>query len=128
MKLLCKNIIRLVILTAIILLTGWILIMISGPGFNLCELTLLSLTFAVLALVSITIIYKGRKKDSDAQVLHLLAGLGVKFIADLIIALVWFFVLKKTSVTLVIMFFVLYLAFTLFSVLSILKILKDKLL
>lgn len=128
MKLLCKNIIHLVILTAIILLTGWILIMTSGPGFNFCELTLLSLTFAVLALVSITIIYKGRKKDSDAQVLHLLVGLGVKFIADLIIALVWFFVLKKTSVSLVIIFFVLYLAFTLFSVLSILKILKDKLL
>ncbi|NLN31670.1 MAG: hypothetical protein GX158_10665 [Bacteroidales bacterium] len=128
MKLLCKNIIHLVILTAIILLTGWILIMTSGPGFNHCELTLLSLTFAVLALVSITIIYKGRKKDSDAQVLHLLVGLGVKFIADLIIALVWFFVLKKTSVSLVIIFFVLYLAFTLFSVLSILKILKDKLL
>lgn len=128
MKLPYKNIIHLVILTVIILLTGWILIMKSEPGFDFRELAFLSLTFAVLVLVSMAIIYKGRKKDPDIQVMHLLVALGIKFIMDLVIALIWFFVLKKTSVSLVMLFFVLYLAFTLFSVLHALKILKYKLL
>ncbi len=128
MKLLCKNIIHLVILIVIILLTGWILILKSEPGFDFREFAFLSLTFAVLALVSMAIIYKGRKKDPDTRVMYLLVALGIKFIVDLVIALIWFFVLKKTSVSLVILFFVLYLAFTLFSVLHVLKILKYKLL
>ncbi|NLA49121.1 MAG: hypothetical protein GX876_06610 [Bacteroidales bacterium] len=128
MKLPYKNIVQLVILTAIILLTGWILILKSEPGFDFREFAFLSLTFAVLAFVSMAIIYKGRKKDPDIQVMYLFVALGIKFIVDLVIALIWFFVLKKTSVSLVMLFFVLYLAFTLFSVLHVLKILKYKLL
>ncbi|HOF21619.1 MAG TPA: hypothetical protein PLO24_10215 [Bacteroidales bacterium] len=126
MKLFLKNITGLVILTVIVLSAGLILVLKYGPGFNFGELALLTLTFAILALVSMTIIHKGRKKDADAQVIHLLVAVGIKFITDLVIALVWFFVLKKTSVTLVILFFVLYLAFTLFSVLGVLKTLKYK--
>jgi hypothetical protein len=44
----------------------------------------------------------------------------------MVIALIWFFVAKKTSLQSVLIFFVLYLALTLFSVLIILKTLKNK--
>jgi hypothetical protein len=44
----------------------------------------------------------------------------------LVLALVWFFVAKKTSLDSVFAFFVIYLTLTLFSMLIILKTLKNK--
>jgi hypothetical protein len=46
----------------------------------------------------------------------------------MVLALVWFVILKKTTLSFLIIFFVLYLSLTLFSVNYILKILKNKLL
>lgn len=79
-----------------------------------------------MALVTLIIFFSGRKKDPEAQTIHILMALGIKFIADLVIALLWFFVAKKTGPAAVILFFVLYLAFTLFSIFVVLKTLKYK--
>ncbi|HBE41437.1 MAG TPA: hypothetical protein DDW27_09575 [Bacteroidales bacterium] len=68
----------------------------------------------------------GQKKDQEGQTMHILVALGIKFIVELVIALLWFFVAKKTGLSLVILFFVLYLAFTLFLVLIVLKTLIHK--
>jgi hypothetical protein len=72
------------------------------------------------------IFFRGQKRDPQSQTMHLLVALGIKFIIELIIALLWFFVAKKSGLESVILFFVLYLAFTLFSVLVVLKTLKYK--
>jgi hypothetical protein len=45
---------------------------------------------------------------------------------EMILALVWFFVLKKTDTSDLLLFFVLYLAFSLYSIICMLKTLKSK--
>jgi hypothetical protein len=96
------------------------------PGFDFTEITILSLSFATLSLVTLIIFFRGRGKNPEDQTLHIIVAMGIKFIMELFIALMWFFVAKKTAPSLVILFFVLYLAFTLFSVLVVLKTLTYK--
>jgi hypothetical protein len=56
--------------------------------------------------------------------MHTLLSVSFKFIIELILALIWFIVAKKTTFHSVLLFFVLYLAFTLISIWLILKTLK----
>jgi hypothetical protein len=56
--------------------------------------------------------------------MHTLVAVSLKFLLDMILALLWFFISKKNSLTYVFLFFVLYLTFTLFTTIVILKILK----
>jgi hypothetical protein len=53
-------------------------------------------------------------------------AISLKFLLEMILALVWFIVAKKTALPSVLIFFVLYLALTLFTVLIILKTLKNR--
>lgn len=45
---------------------------------------------------------------------------------ELVLALVWFFIIKKTTAASLLLFFVLYLAFSLFSIFRMLNTLKNK--
>jgi len=126
LKPLHKYILTLILFEILILITGSLLTMKSDPGFNFPEITILSLSFAVLSLLILIIFFMGQKKDQEGQTMHILVALGIKFIVELVIALLWFFVAKKTGLSLVILFFVLYLAFTLFLVLIVLKTLIHK--
>ena len=126
LKPLYKNIIYLVLLQIFILLAGFILTQKSEPGFGFREIAALSFSFASLSFITILIFFRGQKKDPEGQTMHLLVALGIKFIMELVIALLWFFVAKKTGLASLLLFFVLYLAFTLFSVLVVLKTLKYK--
>jgi hypothetical protein len=58
--------------------------------------------------------------------LHSLVSISLKFLLEMLLALVWFIVAKKTSLTSVFIFFVIYLTLTLFSLSIILKTLKNK--
>jgi membrane protein implicated in regulation of membrane protease activity len=68
----------------------------------------------------------GQKKTPGSQTIFSLVSVSLKFILEMVLALIWFLVAKKTEVSSVILFFVLYLAFTLFSILHILNTLKNK--
>ncbi len=109
-----------------ILAGGFILSSVPDPGFDFTGIAVLSLSFAFLSLLILIIIFRGQKKDPETRTMYMLVAFGIKFILEMIIALLWFFVAKKTGLTSVILFFVLYLAFTLFSVLVVLKTLKYK--
>jgi hypothetical protein len=50
----------------------------------------------------------------------------VKMLLEMVLALVWFYVLKKTGPSTLILFFVLYLTFSLYSIIFMLKTLKSK--
>jgi hypothetical protein len=121
-----KNILWLILIEFLILAGGLILLSGYDPGFDFAGIAVLSLSFAFLSLLTLIIIFRGQKKDPEARTMYMLVAFGIKFILELVIALLWFFVAKKTGVTSVILFFVLYLAFTLFSVLVVLKTLKYK--
>lgn len=54
------------------------------------------------------------------------AAISLKFIIELVIALVWFILMKKYGWYNIILFFVLYLAFSIISIVIILKSLKNK--
>ena len=102
--------------------------MISRFNLNLVcsDIVILSLIFSVIALLTILIFLRGQDKEPDNQTLHTLVSVILKFLMELVLALIWFFVAKKTSLTSVIMFFVIYLTLTLFSIGVILKALKNK--
>jgi len=126
LKPLIKNILHLILLELLILAAGWILSsgIISGIAFS--DIIILSASFTILSLITIIIFFSGQKKDPAAQTMHILIALGLKFIIEMVIALLWFFVAKKTAPEALLLFFVLYLAFTLFSVAVVLKTLKYK--
>jgi hypothetical protein len=90
------------------------------------EVFALSSLFSVIAFITLLIFIRGQKKEPDSQTLHSLTSVSVKFLLDMVLALVWFIVAKKTSLAYVLIFFVLYLALSLFSIWVILKTLKNR--
>ena len=126
LKPLLKHILWLILIESVILAGGLVLAPVHDPGFDFAGIAVLSLSFALLSLLTLFIFFRGQKKDPQSQTIHLLVAMGIKFIAELVLALIWFFVAKKSGLASVILFFVLYLAFTLFSVLVVLKTLKYK--
>jgi hypothetical protein len=121
-----KNIVGLLLLNVLVLITGYILISLDKLSLAIGDIAILSGVFSVIALITIIIFVKGQSKEPDAQTLYTLVAISLKFLLELIIALLWFFNAKKNSFESVLIFFVLYLALSLFSVGAILKALKNK--
>ena len=126
MKPVSRYIQLLVLLEIVILAAGWFIISKPGIGIRFTDTALLSSSLAIIALVTLLIFFRGRKREPATQTMHSLVAVTLKFLLELVVALIWFFVAKKTGLSSVILFFVLYLAFTLFSILIMLKTLKDK--
>ena len=126
MKPLHKYILLLLFLNILLISTGYFLI--SGGCLNLSfiDTTILSTLFSIIALITLVIFLRGQSKEPDSQTLHSLVSVSLKFLLELVLAIVWFIVAKKTSLLSILLFFVLYLTFTLFSVWIILKTLKNK--
>jgi hypothetical protein len=87
---------------------------------------LLTLSFCITAAISLIIFLAGRNKEKKSQGFFTLVSVTLKFLMELIIALIWFLIAKKTSILSVLLFFVLYLSFTTFSIIIILNTLKNK--
>ena len=121
-----KNILGLVLLNALFLFTAYILISSGKLKSGIGGIALLSGGFSVIAIVTILIFLKGQKKEPDSQTFYTLVAISLKFLLELILALLWFFNFKKNSFEAVLIFFVLYLALSLFSIWMILKTLKNK--
>ena len=126
MKPVQKYILQLIFLDILFLGTGLLPISIIGLKLIFSDLAILSSVFLVNSIIVLIIFFKGQTKEPDSQTLHSLVSLSFKFLLELVLALVWFIVAKKTSFPSVLLFFVLYLTFTLFLIWVILKTLKDK--
>ena len=126
MKPVFKYIQLLVMLECLFLAAGFFIISKSGIGINFGEMALLSGIFTLISFLTIIIFFRGQGKDPASQTMHSLVSVTLKFLLELVLAFVWFFVAKKTGLSSVILFFVLYLAFTLFSALIMVKTLKNK--
>jgi hypothetical protein len=111
-----------------IILAGTLLLIRSLHGINpvLSDVLILSLSFSAISAITLIIFFRGRDRESDSQTMHTLVSVSLKFLLDMILALIWFFISKKTSLTSVIIFFVLYLTLTLFTVFVILKTLRNR--
>lgn len=116
----------LLLLNVITAFAGYLVFLLADRNIRYSEVLLLLAGFSIISLVTVMIFHRGQEKDSQSKVLYTLVSLGLKFLLDLVLALVWFVIAKKTSTTSLIIFFVLYLTLTLFSVIYISKILKNK--
>ena len=109
-----------------ILGSGFFLVSVVKISIVLIDIAFLSTIFSIIALVSLVIFHRGQIKEPDSQTLHTLVAISTKFLLELLLALAWFFVIKKTFMQAVLMFFVIYLTLTLFLVFIILRTLKNK--
>jgi len=95
------------------------------PGFiHFSDLLLLVLCFTAINILSVIIFSRGIKRDPESQTMHLMVAISIKLPLEMVLALIWFFVAKKTYSSSVLLFFVLYLALSLYSISCMLKTLK----
>jgi len=117
---------QLLFLYVLLLSGGFLFVSLLSPKVSLADIVILSTVFSFIAFVTLLIFFKGQSKEPDSQTLYILVAVSLKFLLEIVFALVWFIVAKKTSLESVLMFFVLYLCLTLFSLQVILKTLKNK--
>lgn len=128
MKLLFKKILSLFVFEIIILLVCYFLLSVFDFNLKFTSILLLSLVYTVITSLVLIVFITGQKKNPESQAIHTLSAIGVKFLLELLLAFLWFFVGKKSGLPDVLLFFVLYLAFTLFSILIISKELRNRVL
>ena len=126
LKPLHKYILLLLLLNFLLLGTGYLLVSSVDNNLVFPDIVILSSVFSIIALITLIIFLRGQTKEPDSQTLHSLVSVSLKFLLEIVLALVWFIVTKKTSLPSVLIFIVLYLTFTLFSICVILKTLKTK--
>jgi hypothetical protein len=121
-----KYVLLLVLLNILLAVAGLFLNSLSGLSYSLKDIIILSPFFSLISAITLLIFSRGLTRESDSQTLHTLVAVSLKFLLDMILALVWFYICKKSTFASVIIFFVLYLTFTLFTVFVLLKILRNR--
>jgi len=111
-----------------ILLTGTAFLFKSLVFSNLLlkDVVVLSSFFSLISVATLIIFFRGVAREPDSRTMHTLASVSLKFLLDMILALVWFFISKKTYLSSVFSFFVIYLTLTVFTISVILKMLKNR--
>jgi len=105
---------------------GYLLNSFVHTDIVLSDIAILTVLFSIIALITIIVFLRGQSKEPDSQALHSLVSISLKFLMEMVLAIIWFIVAKKTSLSSVLMFFVIYLSLTLFSIFIILKTLRNK--
>lgn len=113
-------------MNGLILITVYLLSTFASHAIRFNEALILLPGFSLISVVSLVIFFRGESKEADSQTLYILVAISLKFLLELIFALIWFIVIKKTGLSSVLMFFVLYLTLTLFSLCVMLITLKNK--
>jgi len=115
----------LIILTLLLTGAGYLIKSFSGIDLILKDIIILSSLFSLISIITLTIFFRGRTREPDSQTMHTLVSISLKFLLDMVLALIWLIISKKTSLTSVFLFFVIYLTLTLFTLFVILKTLKN---
>jgi hypothetical protein len=106
--------------------SGILLRILFGVVISNSDAIILPLSFYMANAVCLFVFFAGQEKENKSQAFYTLISISLKFLIELIIALVWFLIAKKTSISFILLFFVLYLSFTLFFMLMLLKTLRNK--
>lgn len=121
-----KNLLSLLLLTAISLIIVSLVNAIRPsllPGSG--ELSLTG-GFAMAALASVMVFFRGASGNPERSVFATLIAIGIKLLLSLVLALLFFIVLKNRDTGSLILFFILYLAFTVYVILTFLSVLKKR--
>ena len=130
LNLIRKYIFQLLVFNILLLSTLYFLssVLNLNLSLNLNEAFILSTVFSGVSLITLLIFFMGQSKEPDSQTLYILVAVSLKFLLEIVFALIWLIVVKKTALSSVLMFFVLYLTLTLFTIFVIVKTLKNKVL
>ena len=123
-----KYFLPLLLFYVLLLFSGYLFVLVVNQKISPADIVILSTVFSFIALITIIIFFKGQTKEPDKQTLYTLVAVSLKFLLEIVFALLWFILAKKTSLQSVLMFFVLYLALTLYAIWVIVKTLKNKVL
>ena len=126
MRQIYKYVLWLIVINIFLAASGFLIISLSSLNLLLKDIIILSSLFSVISVITLTIFIRGNTREPDSQAMHTLVSVSLKFLLDMILALVWFYISKKNSLTYVFVFFVIYLTLTLFTLFVILKILKAR--
>ena len=126
MRQICKYLLLLIVINLMVIGTCLIISSLYGNNLYYKDIVVLSLLFSVISFITLTIFFRGLNREPDSHTLHTIFAVSLKFLLDMILALLWFIIFKKTSLTSVFVFFVIYLTLTLFSIFVILKTLKTR--
>jgi len=118
--------INLLFLVSLFLVSGYFVLRFFKINLLYADYSILVLCFALITILVLMVYVRGSGRDQESRTMHILVALGIKFLAEIVLVLIWFFVSKKNSVPSVIIFFILYLAFSLFSIFLMLNTLKNK--
>jgi hypothetical protein len=121
-----KHFVQLVFLYILLLIIGYLFVQTVNPVIPFSDIAIAASVFSIISFITLFIFFRGRTKEPDSQTLYVLVAISLKFLLEIVFALIWLIVVKKTSLPSVLMFFVLYLTLTLFTILNILKSLKNK--
>jgi hypothetical protein len=117
---------QLLVLSSLLLLTGFLLLPRLGIQVSLQTYLVTLLSVTGISLVSYLIMGMGIRKKDQGGVVILLAGIGVKFLLYLVYILVFWLVTKNLSKGFILTFFALYLIFTFLLAIHLFKLLKNK--
>ena len=121
-----KYLTGLLLIDLIILAAGYLLSSLMPEFFHSGDILILVLCFSAINILSVIIFSRGIRRDPESQTMHLMVAVSIKLPLEMVLALIWFFVAKKTYPSSVLLFFVLYLALSLYSIYFILKTLKSR--
>jgi hypothetical protein len=126
MKIIRKYALALLALYALLCVGAILLSSFTGISFSRSDFIILASLFSMFTFLQLFIFFRGQTRGPESTTMHTLVSVSVKFLLEMVLALTWFIVMKKTLVSSVIMFFVLYLTLTLFSTFIMLKSLNNK--
>lgn len=116
----------LLLLDLAVLLTGYFLTTFTALNLIFSDIVIQTMCYSVIAGISLFVFCRGENKDPGSQTMHILVAITVKLLLEMVFALIWFQVLKKTYPFTLLIFFILYLAFSLYSIIFMLNTLKRK--
>ena len=119
-----KHIWQLTILYCVVLLSGILILSNTSVDLALNTYILISTVMTLITLAAYILIMIGMRKDERASGIYLIAGLGGKFLAYLILILIYWLSVKIVSGAFIIAFFILYLLLTFFLIRILYKELK----
>jgi hypothetical protein len=123
-----KYLFRLLLFGLLLLFAGFIILKTTDFNILLSDIAVLIFFFTIITLTTLAVFFRGQSREPASQTLHSLFSVSIKFLMELILTLIWLIVLKKTAMSLVIMFFLIYLAFSSFLLIVVLITLKNRLL
>jgi hypothetical protein len=116
----------LLIICLLIITAGFLLVRFTETPLFFNDVLILTASFSVIGVISALIFTIGLKKGPEARTMYIMIASALKLLLEMVLALLWFLIVKKTYLASVLLFFVLYLDISLYSIFYMLNTLKTK--